>query len=144
MLKWPEALNQAFRDAVEKMQFNDDIATELRNHYQNYIENHFPGITKTNGAQPLEGNEASGLQRTGPLYARNARNGAGGIGRRNDYICEWFDQNVIRDELNFPQRPSSLRIWVTQEESVGVHTLLDVIDTAAGATPQVECRGGLV
>ena len=55
----------------------------------------------------------------------------------DDYICEWFDQAVIRDELNFPQRPSSLRIWVTQEDLWVYHTLLDVIaktNQAAGAT----------
>src|SRR5690349_18326567 len=46
VLQWPSALNKAFRDAVEKMQFGDEIPNELRNHYQNYIERHFPELPK--------------------------------------------------------------------------------------------------
>ena len=42
----PAALSKAFRDAVEKMQFNEDISRELRDNYQNYIEKHFPELPK--------------------------------------------------------------------------------------------------
>ena len=45
----------------------------------------------------------------------------------NDYIVEWLDQGLVRDELYFGQRPSSLEIWVTQENLWVYHTLLDVI-----------------
>lgn len=44
-----------------------------------------------------------------------------------DYIVEWLDQGRIRDELNFGQRPSSLEIWVTQENLWVYHTLLNII-----------------
>jgi hypothetical protein len=140
VLQWPTALNKAFRDAVEKMQFNEEIPTELRNHYQNYIERHFPELPKQIGARPLEGNEAGapgGGEFARRSYVPESPGGAAAGPDDNDYICEWVDQAVIRDELNFPQRPSSLRIWVTQEDLWVYHTLLDVIaktNQAAGAT----------
>jgi hypothetical protein len=48
-----------------------------------------------------------------------------------------LDQAHVRDELNFPQRPSALRIWWTQENLWVYETLLTVIrntNEAAGAT----------
>ncbi len=138
VLKWPEALSKAFRDAVEKMQFNDDIPEALRNNYQNYIDRHFPELPKQIGARPLDisapagagGREFAG----GPSYSVGP---PGTLPEDDDYICEWLDQNIIRDELEFPQTPSPLRIWVTQEDLWVYHTLLDVIaktNQAAGAT----------
>jgi hypothetical protein len=47
------------------------------------------------------------------------------------------DQALVRAELEFPQTPSSLRIWCTQENLWVYHTLLDVIkntNEAANAT----------
>ncbi len=140
VLKWPTALSKEFRDAVEKMQFAEDIPRELRNNYQNYIELHFPELPKQISARPLEANEAGGPGGPGEFrrsYIPNTPGGANSGPEDNDYICEWLDQSVIRDELNFPQRPSSLRIWVTQEDLWVYHTLLDVIaktNQAAGAT----------
>jgi hypothetical protein len=141
VLQWPTALNKAFRDAVEKMQFAEDIPRDLRDNYQNYIELHFPELPKQISARPIEGNEAGGPGGPGGEFRRTyvpeSPGGANAGPDDNDYICEWLDQAVIRDELNFPQRPSSLRIWVTQEDLWVYHTLLDVIaktNQAAGAT----------
>jgi hypothetical protein len=44
-----------------------------------------------------------------------------------DYICEWLDQNDVRASLEFPTTPSSLQIWVTQEDLWAYATLLHVI-----------------
>jgi hypothetical protein len=138
VLKWPTALSKEFRDAVDKMQFGEDIPRELRNNYQNYIELHFPELPKQIGARPIEANDAGGPGgQYRPAYTPDSPGGANAGPDDNDYICEWLDQAVIRDELNFPQRPSSLRIWVTQEDLWVYHTLLDVIaktNQAAGAT----------
>ena len=140
VLQWPAALSQAFRDAVDKMQFADEIPAELRNHYQNYIERHFPELPKKINARILEASAAGGPG--GGEFARmptysEGPGGVGGMPDEGDYICEWLDQGVIREELNFPERPSSLRIWVTQEDLWVYHTLLDVIaktNQAANAT----------
>ena len=140
VLKWPAALSQEFRDAVEKKQFNDDIPWELRNNYQNYIQQHFPELPKQVGAREMEaGLGGLGSPGGGRMFAGPEGGGAPGqtFEDDTDYICEWYDQNVIREELDFPQRPSSLRIWVTQEDLWVYHTLLDVIaktNQAANAT----------
>ena len=60
VLQWPTALSKAFRDAVEKMQFDEDIPRDLRDNYQNYIELHFPELPKQISARPIEANEAGG------------------------------------------------------------------------------------
>ena len=146
VLKWPAALSKEFVDAVERMQFNDEIPSELRNNYQNYIEQHFPKLPEQIGARPLDETSVNGLGGPGapgklgygPEGVPGAMPGADGMPDDN-YICEWQDQSVIRDELNFPLRPSSLRIWVTQEDLWVYHALLDVIaktNQAAGATRQ--------
>lgn len=132
VLKWPAALSQAFRDAVEKLPpLTGEIPVELRENYQNYIERHFPTLPDQIGARPLDINAPTGpgggeySRMPGPeSYMPSA---PGGIIEDDNYICEWRDQQYIRDELNFPQRPSSLRIWVTQEDLWVYHTLLDVI-----------------
>ncbi len=141
VLKWPVALSQAFRDFVEKKQFGDNIPEDLRDNYQNYIEQHFPKLPEKINARALDINNTSGAgagaygggeYSRGPgAYGPGAYGAAGATGMPDDddYICEWSfaDQQVIRDELNFPQRPSALRIWVTQEDLWVYHTLLNVI-----------------
>jgi hypothetical protein len=144
VLKWPVALSKAFRDAVEKMQFNDEIPPELRNNYQNYIERHFVELPKMINARVMDVSTTGGaggeFNRGGRLFGPEAGGAGlvpGALPEDSDYVCEWLDQNVIRDELNFPDQPSSLRIWVTQENLWVYETLLDVIaktNQAANAT----------
>ena len=45
----------------------------------------------------------------------------------DDFVCEWLDQQSVRDQLHFEQTPSPLRVWVTQENLWAYLTLLDVI-----------------
>jgi hypothetical protein len=55
----------------------------------------------------------------------------------DNYICEWLDQAYVRQLLDFPTRPTSIRVWVTQEDLWVYKTLLTVIantNKAAGAT----------
>lgn len=135
VLKWPQELSQAFRDAVDKLPaLTGEIPEDLRDNYQNYIERHFPALPNQIGAQPLDINAPAGLGGGmggpgGPMGVPGGAMGVAGGGAVEDdnYICEWRDQQWIRDELNFPQRPSSLRIWVTQEDLWVYETLLDVI-----------------
>jgi hypothetical protein len=143
VLKWPTALKQDFRTTVEKKQFNDEIPSELRNHYQDYIDRHFPELPKKIGARIIEDPTATG---GAAGIGRGSRFGPEGEGagfipgmipEDDDYICEWLDQVIVREELHFPERPSSLRIWVTQENLWVYHTLLNVIaksNQAANAT----------
>jgi hypothetical protein len=69
VLQWPTSLSKSFRDAVEKMQFDEEIPRELRDNYQNYIQQHFPELPKQIGARPLDPSETGGAG--GPReYAR--------------------------------------------------------------------------
>ena len=140
VLEWPEELTKEFRDVVDKLQFGDEIRPDLRNHYQNYIENHFPTLPKQIDARAIDPGTVAG----GPgEFARGGPEGM--VGGQNlledegDYICLWSptDQALVRESLYFREQPSALRIWVTQEDLWVYHTLLDVIaktNRAANAT----------
>ena len=140
VLKWPSGpgeLNADFRDTVEKLEFGQEIPDDLREHYQNYIFRHFPELPKKIGARPIDENEVStpggggGFSRRGSISSEEVgQMGMGGqLEDDNDYICEWAaeDQAAVRAELEFPQTPSPLRIWCTQENLWVYHALLDVI-----------------
>jgi hypothetical protein len=139
VLEWPEELGPEFREAVDKLQFGDDIRNDLRNRYQNYIENHFPSLPKQIDARPIDAS-VTAAGGPGEFVGGPISEGAGGqVQDDNEYICYWnpADQALIRDDLNFRETPSSLRIWVTQENLWVYHTLLDVIaktNKAANAT----------
>jgi hypothetical protein len=137
VLEWPSELTKDFRDNVDKLQFGAEIRGDLRNHYQNYIENHFPTLPKQIDARAIDPGTVAG----GPGAPGGAEFAAGGPNQQddNDYICLWSpaDQAIVRDDLNFRDQPSSLKIWVTQENLWVYHTLLDVIaktNRAANAT----------
>jgi hypothetical protein len=158
VLKWPPALNQRFRDYVEKLEFGEDIPSDivvdgkrenLREHYQNYVWRHFPALPEKIGALPLEEDAVGargggGLSRGGRgTYQREGGTRVTAEGSleedQEDYICEWMpeDQAAVRAELEFPTQPSPLRIWVTQENLWVYHALLNVIkntNDAAGAS----------
>src|SRR6266576_3625551 len=60
VLEWPPELSKDFRDYVEKLQFGAEIRSDLRNHYQNYIENHFPALPKQIDARPIDASTVAG------------------------------------------------------------------------------------
>lgn len=133
VLKWPDQLAPEFRNDVEKKQFGDDIGTFNRNIYQNYIEQHFPELPKIIGAREMLPTEtgAGGMEGGGRRFMNE---GAGTVGpggelmmEDDNQICEWYDQDIVRKDLDFPQRPRALRIWKTQEDLWVYHTLLDAI-----------------
>jgi hypothetical protein len=137
VLEWPSELSKNFRDYVDKLQFGAEIRGDLRNHYQNYIENHFPTLPKQIDARAIDPATVS----SGPGGPGGAEFAAGASNQQddNDYLCVWSaaDQAFVRDDLNFREQPSSLKIWVTQENLWVYHTLLDVIaktNLAANAT----------
>jgi hypothetical protein len=142
VLEWPvPPLTKEFGDFVEKLQFGAEIRSDLRSNYQNYIEGYFPKLPKLIDARAIEpGTPAGG---PGPEFGRGGGAEAGGNAQNlqdeNDYICVWSstDQAFVQEDLNFRQQPSSLRIWVTQENLWVYQSLLDVIaktNRAANAT----------
>jgi uncharacterized membrane protein YgcG len=145
VLEWPPVLSEAFREHVEKLQFGGDIPARLRQNYQDYVERHFPELPEKIGARVMREGESSSYGGGGGEYrSRSSFPGEGGMGSptgmdedEGDYIVAWLDQAHVREELNFPLRPSAIRIWWTQENLWVYHTLLNVIrntNEAAGAT----------
>jgi hypothetical protein len=147
VLTWPEALGQKFRDYVAKRKFGDDIPRDLRDTYRDYIDRHFESLPKKIGARVLAEGETGGMGGMGGESfmrggGRGTYRGEGGGGYRggegaltpgvmagpeDDYLCEWLDQGLVRQELDFPTTPSAIKIWVTQENLWVYHTLLDII-----------------
>lgn len=143
VLTWPEQLGASFLDFVAKAKFGEEIPKRLRDNYRDYIDRHFESLPKQIGAQVLEASAAGGLggegysrgggrgsfRGEGPMYRGGEDGGVPGAAnsQEDDYICEWLDQGLVRQELDFPTTPSSIRIWVTQENLWVYHTLLDII-----------------
>jgi hypothetical protein len=108
VLKWPENLSDQFRTYVEKLKFNEAIPEDLRNHYNNYVRDHFPELPKIVGALLApEGDGAGG----GRGYSQRSMMGGrgdmrgesmmmGGPGgetiEEEEFIVEWLDQDRIR------------------------------------------------
>jgi hypothetical protein len=139
VLKWPTQLSQSFRDHVDTRKFGDDIPPNLRAIYSNYIDRHFEELPKIVEAYPVPASttQSGGYGGRGSYgggeggYGAGMAMGAGAAGAfdPDDYLCEWSvaDQTRVRQELDFPTSPTSLRIWVTQENLWVYHTLLTVI-----------------
>jgi hypothetical protein len=145
VLRWPAELNAEFVSTVEKLEFGAEIEDKLREHYQNYVFRHFPSLPAIIGAQAID--EGQATTAVGPGFSRRgysedpggALSASGQSEDDNDYICYWApeDQAAVRAELEFPQLPSALRVWRTQENLWVYHALLDVIkktNAAANAT----------
>jgi hypothetical protein len=127
-LKWPSELVQDFRDTVEKLKFGDDIDNLLRNHYQNYINRHFPKLPASIQARVVEENSTDTRSAFNERdFAMRGRSGMTVEPLDEGYVCEWPTQQSVRAELEFMSTPSPLKIWVTQENLWAYQTLLDVI-----------------
>ncbi len=152
VLEWPDDLSPEFLKHIETLKFGDEIPRDLRNNYQNYARRYFPELPKIVGARELpEGQGAAGYG--GETLGGRGVGGYGGYGGESggnllgaggepleddgSYICQWLDQGGVREALRFPQRPASIRIWVTQEDLWVYKALLTAIrktNEAAGAT----------
>lgn len=137
VLEWPSNLSEQFHRYIEKLSFGDRIPVDLRNHYNNYVKEHFPELPKIVGARELGENEQGGYGGYGGGGYGGARYGEeGGYGAMNqdqaaepddDYLVDWLDQQRVRAELYMPTTPSSKRIWRTQEDLWVYEALLQII-----------------
>jgi len=142
VLKWPSNLSEQFRNYVEKLNFGDDIPTNLCRHYNNYIHNHFPELPKiVDALENPDGGQGGmgGVGRGGSFDMQSILAGRAGRGRGRsegatadmveepDFIVIWADQQLIRDELAPRRTPSAKRIWKTQEDVWVYEALLQII-----------------
>ncbi len=143
VLKWPSNLSEEFRNYIAKLKFGDNIPPNLRRHYNNYIQNHFPELPKIVGALEDTGSGQSGMGDYGRgggsfnmqnyMSTRSSRGRGGPEGGveepadEPDFIVVWADQQLIRDELAPRSTPSAKRIWKTQEDLWVYEALLQII-----------------
>jgi hypothetical protein len=155
VLKWPSNLSPEFHNHIETLTFGAEIPKNLRDHYNNYIRDHFPELPKIVGALEVpEGDQGGmgGMGRGGGGGAFNvqsfleSRRSSGGRGgpegdggqafEEPDFLVIWMDQQLVRDELAPRLTPSAKRIWKTQEDLWVYEALLTIIantNKAAGA-----------
>jgi hypothetical protein len=160
VLTWPAVLGDEFLAYVAQKRFLQDISDpDLRDVYWTYIKNRFDALVDIVHAKKMaETDAAMGMgMGGGGEYGRGGGGfeggGRGAMGggdlsglladgqspyeQEQDYLVQWLDQAAVRQKLTFPNRPSSLQIWVTQENLWVYETLLQVIanaNEARGAT----------
>lgn len=143
VLKWPANLSSAFRNKVEQLQFGAEIQRDLRDHYNNYVRDHFPNLPKIVGAAvAAEGSSGRSRGNYGPRGMAGRGEFGDDRGRNmeefddTEYMVEWEDQDIVRQQLYMPSTPTSKRIWKTQEDLWVYEALLKIIaatNEAAGA-----------
>ncbi|QDT68164.1 hypothetical protein MalM25_10800 [Planctomycetes bacterium MalM25] len=144
VLNWPEELGDRFIDAVKDAKFGDKIVSRRREIYLNYIKETFPGLLEIVDAQPMLDSNGGGSAPRG-LGAGlggeyGGEYGGGGSGLEEEietYLVQWLDQVELRSRLELDKVPSSLQIWVLQEDLWVYETLLKAIantNKATGAT----------
>lgn len=146
VLKWPaDNLKPEFIEAIENLKFRDPFPANLREnmraHYWNYIGKRFDGLLEIVQALKVEGarGRSGGGGRFGGEFEGGAmmRAGMNGEEIEEDYLVQWLDQGTLRDKLDFTSKPTTLQIWVTQEDLWVYQTLLHVIantNEASGAS----------
>jgi hypothetical protein len=136
VLKWPEVLGADFIQEVDKKKFGALIRAHFRDRYLNYIKNRFDGLVEIIDAKkmPVDGSAFGAMpmgregMRGGEMGTDpNVLLGPDGMPLEVDYLVEWLDQGNLRQQLEFTGDPTSLQIWVTQEDLWVYETLLRVI-----------------
>jgi hypothetical protein len=140
VLKWPQELGSQFIEYIETRKFRDSISNEMRTLYQNYIEKRFDGLLDIVKAQKMDagaGGYTGGLGEGGRGgYERGFEGGppmgqlpgVGVPGEEQNYLVQWLDQNNLRAKLDFTAaKPTSIQVWVTQEDLWVYETLLNVM-----------------
>ncbi len=137
VLKWPaDNLKPEFIEAIEELKFQDpfpaNLRENMRSHYWNYIGKRFDGMLEIVKALKMEGSSgrSGGASRFGGEEFGGApmmRGGTDGEEIEEDYLVQWLDQGSLREKLDFDSKPTTLQIWVTQEDLWVYETLLNVI-----------------
>jgi hypothetical protein len=139
VLKWPEnALGEEFISHVENKKFQDPITDpDMQNVYWNYIKNRFDALVEIVDAQKMKPGETStgygggdmSQMFEGDTYESmgEIRGERGEIIEEEPYLVKWVDQGELRQRLEFAALPTSLQIWVTQEDLWVYENLLHAI-----------------
>lgn len=139
VLYWPESISKDFVEYMERRKFGDDIKSDMRGFYHDYIEKQFDVLIEKVKAKKTAargggrgggygGGEMGGYGGEMGGYGGAGMAGAGVDGQeKEDYLVLWLDQGKLQQKLAFQTKPKSMKVWVTQEDLWVYETLLDVI-----------------
>ena len=154
VLKWPAQLDKGIKENrssdsflrhVSNKRFGEFISDRFRDRYLNYIQKRFPDLPKIIDALEVDDSAQGGMgmgmgsrgfsgMMEGGFEPPTDENGD--LIEEQEFLVLWEDQVLVKQQLAWSQRPSSLKIWVTQEDLWVYETLLRSIaatNTAAGA-----------
>lgn len=163
VLFWPREMRNDFLRAIQGKKFGEDIPLRYRERYQNYVRERFGELSEivqarevelpenpTGGALGGPGGGPGGYAGEGysmPSPTPGYGPGAGGPGRvgpngellieEDPYIVEWLvaNQAQLQSKLVWDKPPTSMKMWVTQEDLWVYESLLRIIaQTNVGAT----------
>ena len=115
-LKWPESLDQRFRDRVSKLKFGADIPLPDREFYMNKVREEFPKLL-----------EIVGAERGGKRSAVDVASTNTAAMMQDKVIWSSDSQTRIEQSLHFDKPPSALQVWITQEDLWVYQVLLTII-----------------
>jgi hypothetical protein len=125
VLFWPKVLGDDFVKYIDKKKFGEDIETDYRNRYLNYIKNRFDALVEMVNAQKMPDADIGGaMEGRGPAPIPLELDPTA----TPDYWVQWLDQGALQAKLTFPSTPSSKVIWVRQEDLWVYETLLKAIN----------------
>ncbi|HMO87186.1 MAG TPA: hypothetical protein PKC18_19935, partial [Lacipirellulaceae bacterium] len=142
VLKWPKGLGEEFLQYVEGKRFRTPISDpDMRQIYRQYAKEAFPDLVAIVQAQKIPDGTMSAGGMAGEMGGGRfdgAFGPPGGMGvqqfdamgnpiEEEKYIVRWHDQVALRDQLDFRSLPTSLRVWLTQEDLWVYETLLHAI-----------------
>ncbi len=148
VLFWPESISKEFVEYMEKRKFGDNIRSDMRGFYHDYIETRFDALLEIVAAKKTAkrgaasggygGGYGGGLGGEEGGYGGGYAGAMGDAGlEEEDYLVLWLDQEKLQQQLLFKTKPSDMKVWVTQEDLWVYETLLEVIaktNQARGAT----------
>jgi len=130
VIKWPESISKEFVKYMEGRKFGDRISSEMRGFYLDYVETRFDALLEIVEAKKTA--ERGSLGRGGGFggefdgeYDGGQPTSAESI--EQDYLVLWLDQAKLQQKLLFKSKPSTMQVWVTQEDLWVYETLLNVI-----------------
>jgi hypothetical protein len=128
VLTWPDALGSDFIDMIDRRKFGDRIDVQYLELYRDYVRERFQELPDIIGAEKIvDVGAASGPGRgvdRGP-----PRGGEGGVDpmEQETFLVEWRNQGELQEKLVWETTPSSVKVWVTQEDLWVYETLLNII-----------------
>jgi hypothetical protein len=134
VLRWPPNFGAFFSEQVYQLKFGAPIPNTDREVYGNQIlelfQKEFPPIVKAS-SESLRARSGGG---EGSQRSVSYRGGEGPGSDQNpvveDYLLHWVDYGDIVLKLDWEATPTSIKVWITQEDLWVYKTLLNVIARA--------------